>query len=164
MKRMALLIIGCMLVGTMSAQDLVANFLKKFEKETEFSIVNISPKMFELISVMADDEEEEGILKKLTGLKVISTEKNAGKYYKEASRMLASSDHEELMSVVDGTDNVQMFVKEKKKGLISSLIITIQEPDEFTMIGITGEIDLKQLSTISKTLNIDKLDKIDNLE
>lgn len=156
-----------MLVGTMSAQDLVADFLKKFEKETEFSIVNISPKMFELISAMAEDEdneEEVSILKKLTGLKVISAEKNAEKYYKEASRMLVSSDHEELMSVVDGTDNVQMFIKEKKKGVISSLIITIQEPTEFTMIGITGEIDLKQLSTISKTFNIEKLDKVDSMQ
>lgn len=164
MKRIILLIVGFMFIGTMSAQDLVADFLKKFEKETEFSIVNISPKMFELITTMAEDEEDANILQKLTGLKVISAEKNAEKYYKEATRMLNSSDHEELMSVIDGQDNVQMFVKEKKKGVISSLIITIQEPAEFTMIGITGEIDLKQLSTISKTLNIDKLDKIDDIQ
>lgn len=164
MKKIALLLLGIFLVNAVSAQDLISNFQKKHEKDAEFTIVNITPKMFEMISMMSEDNEEVGIIKSLTGLKVISSTKNPDKYFQDASKMLIASDHEELMSVIDSEDNIQMYIKEKKKGIISSLIITIAEPTEFTMIGITGDIDLKQISKLSKTFNIEQLEKIDSIK
>lgn len=111
MKKIALILMGVVMAGAISAQDMISNFQKKFEKEAEFSIVNITPKMFELISMMAD-EEDQGILQKLTGLKVITSTKMTDKLYKEAAKLLGSSDHEELMSVVDKEDNIQMYLQE----------------------------------------------------
>lgn len=165
MKKIALLLLGFVLVGTLSAQDLISNFQKKHEKEAEFSIVNITPKMFEMISMMSDDNDDEaGFIKNLTGLKLISSKKTPDKYFQDATKMLLASDHEELMSVIDKEDNIHMYVKEKKKGVISSLIIAIAEPAEFTLIGITGDIDLKQISKLSKTLNIEHLEKVDSIK
>lgn len=163
MKKIALLLLGCVLTCTLSAQDVVSNFQKKHEKDAAFTIVNITPKMFEMISMMSDDEEV-GIIQSLTGLKVISSTVTPDKYFQDATKMLLSSDHEELMSVIDNGENIHMYIKEKKKGIISSLVIAIGEPTEFTMIGITGDIDLKQISKLSKTFNIEQLEKIDSIK
>ncbi len=164
MKKIALLLLGFVLASTLSAQDLITNFQKKHEKDAAFTIVNITPKMFEMISMMSDDNEEVGIIQNLTGLKVLSSTKTPDKYFQDATKMLLASDHEELMSVIDNGENIHMYIKEKKKGVISSLIIAIAEPTEFTMIGITGDIDLKQISKLSKTFNIDQLEKIDSVK
>lgn len=161
MKKLVFIITTLLLLAaTARGNDIVAEFQKKYEKEAEFTVINISPKMFQLMGAMVDDEEK-SIIQDLTGLRMLTSEKNTKKYYNDAMKMLTSSKYEELMSVEDGKDNVRMFTMEKG-GIISSLIILIEDDEEFVMIGISGDIDLKKISSLSKTLKIDKLEKIDS--
>lgn len=161
MKKVLFLLAGLFLCVSMDAQQIIADFQKKYVKEGEFSIVNITSKMFQLIGSMATTEEQK-IIKDLDGLRVLSTEKDGDKYYKNALSMIEGSTHEELMSVEDGNEKMRMFTKEKD-GWISSLIIVTVDDQEFSMIGITGNIDLQKVASLSKTLNIDKLDKLEEL-
>ncbi|MCD7900300.1 MAG: DUF4252 domain-containing protein [Bacteroides sp.] len=161
MKKVLFLAAGLLLCLSVSAQQFIADFQKKYEKDAEFTIVNITSKMFQLIGSMATTEEQ-SIIKDLDGLRVITTEKNAEKHYKNAMKMVNSWDYEELMSMEESTEKMRMFTQEKD-GLISSLIIVTIDGKEFSLIGISGNIDLKKVASLSKTLNIDKLDKLDEI-
>jgi len=162
MKKIGIILIGLMIWGTAGAQEFVSEFQKKHEKDAEFTIVNITSKMFQLIGTMADATEE-SIISNLDGLRMISSKKNIKKYYKEAASDLARAGHEELMTVESENENIRMYTKDKK-GVISSLVIVIENPTEFTLIGISGKIDLKQLASLSKTLNIEHLEKLDSIQ
>ncbi|MDL2247618.1 DUF4252 domain-containing protein [Bacteroides sp. OttesenSCG-928-J23] len=161
MKKILVLIVGLFLWNSAGAQEIVSDFQKKYEKDSEFTIVNITSKMFQLIGAMASNEEM-SIIKDLDGLRVLSTDTKTGKHYKNAMSMLNASKYEELMSVEEGKEKVKMFTREKN-GTITSLVILTEDGGEFSMIGISGNIDLKRVASLSKTLNIEKLEKLEEV-
>lgn len=161
MKKLLLVLIGLGVWVSVSAQDFVVDFQKKYEKDAEFTIVNITTKMFQLIGAMAS-EDEQSIISDLSGLRVLTTEKDSQKHYRNAVSMIDKSDYEELMSVEESNERVRMFTKEKNN-LISSLVILTEDGGDFTLIGISGNIDLKKIASLSKTLNIEKLEQLEKV-
>ena len=65
--------IGLFLIGTCSvqAQDLVSDFLAKTKENKVFTQVNISSRMFQMISEITDAETE-SIIRNLTGMKMLT--------------------------------------------------------------------------------------------
>ncbi|NDW13737.1 DUF4252 domain-containing protein [Bacteroides sp. 214] len=163
MKKIGLIVVAMMLWGVASSQEFVNDFQKDFGKEAGFSVVSISPKMFQLVASISDDTEEVNIIKNLTGLKLLSTEKNCDKLYKEALKRLNASGLEELITVEDSEDNVKIYIKEEGKH-ISSLVILTTDTSDFTLIEIIGKIDLKEIASLSKTLNIEQLDNLNHIK
>lgn len=161
MKKILLLLIGLSVWTFANAQDFVVDFQKKYEKDAEFSIVNITSKMFQLIGAMAS-EEEQSIISDLSGLRVLTTERDALRHYKNAITMIEKTNYEELISVEEGKEKVRMFTQEKDR-MISSLLILTKDENEFTLIGISGNIDLKKIASLSSTLNIEKLGKLEGI-
>lgn len=161
MKKLLIAMVGLLLCVSVNAQQLVADFQKKYEKNANFSVVNITAKMFQLIGSMGTDEEQ-SVIKDLDGLRVITTEKNAKKHYKNALSMVQAADYEELMNTEEENERMVIYMKEEEE-IISSLIILTENMQEFSMIGISGNIDLKKLASLSETLNIKKLNKLESV-
>ena len=76
--------IGLFLIGTCSvqAQDLVSDFLAKTKENKVFTQVNISSRMFQMISEITDAETE-SIIRNLTGMKMLTTEQETDRYFQE---------------------------------------------------------------------------------
>lgn len=163
MKKLVILILLCFCGLWASAQNLVEDFFKKFGDSGVFTIVNVNAKMFSLIADITDPETE-GIIKNLTGFRLLKTESkmaNAHSYYQEALALLKDKkEYEELMRVQEKIEDVRIYVREVK-GIVTELVVLVFNPREFVLMGFTGNIDLKQISKLSKTVNVSGMEYLD---
>jgi hypothetical protein len=124
--------------------------------------------MFGLFTNMeADTPEDKEVLEaisKLKGLRVLAKDNtdNARALYKEAFSLVPSKEYEELMSVRDKDKDMKFMIKESG-GKISELLMIAGGSNDFMVMSLFGEIDLKQISRIGKKMNIDGLENLEKM-
>jgi hypothetical protein len=82
--------------------------------------------------------------------------------YKEAFSLVPSKEYEELMSVRDKDKDMKFMIKESG-GKISELLMIAGGSNDFMVMSLFGEIDLKQISRIGKKMNIDGLENLEKM-
>ena len=152
--------IGLFLIGTCSvqAQDLVSDFSAKTKENKVFTQVNISSRMFQMISEITDAETE-SIIRNLTGMKMLTTEQETDRYFQEVRTMLQKRkpEYEELMSILEEGEQVWMYVREKNKEIVE-LVILVGGKEEFMLMSFCGVIDLKKISRLAKAVNVEGME------
>lgn len=152
--------IGLFLIGTCSvqAQDLVSDFWAKTKENKVFTQVNISSRMFQMISEITDAETE-SIIRNLTGMKMLTTEQETDRYFQEVRTMLQKRkpEYEELMSILEEGEQVWMYVREKNKEIVE-LVILVGGKEEFMLMSFCGVIDLKKISRLAKAVNVEGME------
>ena len=105
-----------------------------------------------------EDQEIVDAISKLKGLKVLGKENtsDAKALYKEAYGLVSSNSYEELMSVRDDDHDMKFFIRESG-GKINELLMVMGGKDDFMLLSLFGEIDLKQISRIGRKMNVDGL-------
>lgn len=165
-------LVGVMMMAAsfaVQAQDAISKFFTKYQNDETFSQVNISSKMFSLMANLdvenPEDKEMVDMISKIKGLRILAKEeaRNSRELYKEALGMIPQKEFEELMTVRDKDNDMKFFIKESG-GKISELIMVSAGNEEFMVLSLFGEIDLKQVSKISKKMNIDGLEHLDNVK
>jgi hypothetical protein len=150
------------------AQDAISKLFAKYQNDESFSQVNISSKMFGLVTNLeADKPEDKEVLQaisKIKGLRIIGKENtsDAKALYKEAFALINTKEFEELMSVRDKDHDMKFFIKESG-GKISELVMIMGGTDDFMVMSIFGEIDLKQISKIGKSMDVGGLEHLEKL-
>jgi len=158
----------CSLVAS-AQNDAIAKFFSKYQSDESFSQVTISGKMFSMMANLDGDTPEEkamiSSISKIKGLKILSKSeaRNSRELYKEAISMIPSNSFEELMSVRDKDKDMKFFTKEAG-GKISELVMVMGGNDEFMVLTVFGEIDLKEISKIGKSVNIDGLENLEKVK
>ncbi|MDR0981628.1 MAG: DUF4252 domain-containing protein [Culturomica sp.] len=143
---------------------IVSNFQKKHKETNDFKTMTIGPKMFELAASLSyEDDPEANIIRKLTGLKILSTESNGDVLYNDAVKMLNDKNYYNLMEVSEEQQTLRMFTNKKGKD-ITEFIMIINEGGDFTMIGIRGNINLKEIAKISNRIKVNGLANIKKLD
>ena len=156
--------LGMSLQG-MSQADAITKYFNQYVEDTSFTVVYISPKMFQLISKLSEDEVDadvQAVIKDLKGLKVLATERNGMKYYNEAINKINVKEYEELMTVRDGDQNVRFVVKERND-VIEELLLLVGAPEQFVMISFVGKINLDQILKLSKSADISGLEHLEKV-
>jgi hypothetical protein len=69
---------------------------------------------------------------------------------------------EELMMVTDADENFQFSIKEKG-GIISELMMVAGGKKQFIVMSLYGEIDLKNISKIARSMNVNGLQNLEKL-
>jgi hypothetical protein len=168
MKRTVAVAVMTMIVSGAFAQDAISKFFSKYQNDESFNQVNISSKMFGLITNMEvetpDDKDIVEAISKLKGLKILAKDnaRNARELYKEAFGMIPK-DYEELMTVRDKDKDMKFLIKESG-GKISELLMVMGGNEEFMVMSLFGEIDLKQVSRIGKKMDVKGLDQLHRLD
>lgn len=171
-KHMKKLLMGMvMLVGSVSAKaqgDAVTKFFSKYQDNAEFTQVTVSSKMFGLFTNMEvekpEDKEILEAISKIKGLRVIAKDdaRDSRELYKEALSIVPK-DYEELMFVRDKDQDMKFLIKESG-GKISELLMIAAGNDDFKMLSLFGEIDLKKVSKIGSKMSIDGLEHLRKME
>ena len=150
------------------AQDAISKFFSKYQTDESFSAVTVSSKMFGLFTNMeADTPEDKEILEaisKLKGLKILAKEdaRTARALYKEAFTLIPVKEYEELMSV--RTDDKDMkFFNKQTGGKISELLRVVGGNEQFMVMSLFGEIDLKQIGRIGKKMDVKGLEHLEKM-
>ena len=155
-------------IAASAQNDAIAKFFTKYQSDETFSQVTISGKMFSMMANLTGDTDEEkamiSSISKIKGLKILSKNeaRNSRELYKEAISMIPSNSFEELMAIRDKDKDMKFYTKEAG-GKISELVMVMGGNDEFMVLTIFGEIDLKEIAKIGKSVNIDGLQNLEKV-
>lgn len=112
-----------------------------------------------------EDQEVLDAISKLKGLKILAKDetRDARGLYDEANKMLPKSEYEELMYVRDKDKDMRFFINEKG-GKINELVMIAGGSNDFMLLSVFGEIDLKQISKIGSKMDVDGLKDLERLK
>ncbi len=173
MKKLALLLVFIVAPMVASAQ----NAFDAFENDKDVSSVVVTKNMFKLLSKIdleSDDPEVKEYMElvdNLENIKIYTTENPvvAGRMNSAvASYISKSKGLAELMRVKDDGNNIKFYSKEgKNENFVSELLMHLQgdvDGKNMTVImSITGNIDLKKISKLTKDLNVPGGDALKNV-
>lgn len=168
MKR--IILITGILVGwstmVLATDVITKHFKEQFDTDNTMR-VSVSKKMFELFTeIEPGDEHEKEILEaisKLDGFKAFGIEGDDPLTHMDgAIKKIMSDGFEELMSVKDKEQSAVFLIKEED-GLISELVMVMAEKKQFVVMSLYGEIDLKNVSKLTKSLNISGMNHFKDL-
>ncbi len=168
MKNYLLLIslLICQVMAVNGQNDAIEKFYEQYMDDPDFTSIYISNKMFSLMSELPLDEDDRHIKKQLEdlkGLRILTSDNiNGLRMYEEATRKLVHNGYEELMVIKEGNDESKFLVLEKE-GKIRELLLISGDRREFFILSMIGIIDLKTIAKISKSMDIDGMDKFEKL-
>jgi len=168
-KYMVGIVMAVMSIAVQAQDNAISKFFTKYQGDESFSQVTVSSKMFGLFTNMdAEKPEDKEILdaiSKIKGLRVLAKQetRDARALYKEAMTMIPVKEYEELMTVRDKDKDMKFFIKETS-GKISELVMVMGGNEEFMVLSLFGEIDLKQISRIGRKMDIDGLDHLEKMK
>lgn len=168
MKTIVAVVILMVSVTASRGQDVITKFFNKYQNDETFTNVNISSKMFGLFTEMeaetTEDKEVLEAISKLKGLKILAKQnaRNSRELYKEALSLVPKN-FEELMSVRDKDKDMKFMIQENG-GKISEMLMIVGGNEEFMILSLFGEIDLKQISRIGSKMQIKGLENLHNID
>lgn len=170
MKQIIILFSIIFIAFTSNAQNnAIDKFFSKYQDDEDFTHVTITARMFGLFANLDAEEQEDkellDAISRVKGLKILAKDdaENGNELYKEAFELIPANDYDELMSIRDKDNNMKFLIKEKD-GIITELLMVIGGDDEFLLLSLVGDIDLKQISKLSKTMNIEGFEKLRHLD
>ena len=169
MKKLILLFTALCLTLIMQAQtNPIDEMFNKYSEKQGFTVVSISSKMFSMFANQDTEKKDaDNVINKLKSIKILSVEdsllnKNLN-FYTELSKKLDLSVYEELMVVKEGPDITKFLIRQNGK-IISELLVITGGPGGNSLISIKGELNLKNISDLSKDIGIQELKTLDNIE
>ena len=145
----------------------------KFEDYDDVTTVVVTQKAFQMLKKISSDSEEgkefNNLVSGLKDLKVFTTEnvKIAGEMQATFDKYLSQAKLSELMRVKDKDANVKIYVREgKDDDHVSEFLMLVNEVNaaekhngdhgnpEVVIISLTGDIDLNNISKLTKEMNI----------
>lgn len=164
-----MLVASCISVAAAAQANAIDKYFSQYVNDENFTVVYISPKMFQMIDKLKidglDDEEGKAIMdvaKDLRGLRILTTDVNPLKYYKEAKAKINTNEYEILMTVRDKDgENVEFYVKElagSNGNVFEEFFLLVGGQDEdFVLISFVGKIDLAKISKLAESIESDDL-------
>ena len=171
MKYVGIIII--LFIGASSSYgqaDAIDKYFSKYKDDESFTMVYISPKMFNMFSKVSEsmdedeDKEIKAMLANLKGLKILTSEKNSTALYEEAIATINTKGYEELMTVRSDGDHVKFLVKDTDDGNTIQELLLLVGGDEFVLMSFVGDIDLKTIGRLAKSMDIKHVDKLEKLD
>lgn len=156
-------------LSTYAQNDAITKFFNQYAEDERFTVVYISPKMFQMVSKIETNDEDwnkvREVIKDLGGLRVLTADSigDGVAMFKEAIGKVPAKEYEELLTVRDGQEHVRFMIKENND-VINELLLLVGAPDEFTMLSFTGKINLDKISSLAKTLDVDGTEHLDKLK
>lgn len=152
---------------TLAQKSPVDELFDKYSGKEGFTSVYITSYMFSMFSNLeTDDPEFDALVKNLKGIKILATDDSYNgnaNFYKEIIDKLPMSVYKELMVIKEKDQDVKFLINENN-GKIVELLLIAGGKDENALISIQGNIDLKTISKLSKSMQIDGLEHLKEID
>ena len=171
MKRIIVFFVSAIIAINIQSQSPADEVFDKYSGVEGFTTVYISKYMFDLFKDLdnenVNDEMQEAI-SRLNSIKILATDDDPGtktniNLYEEVMKNLPEEEYKELMVIKEKNEKVEFLIREKGNKIIE-LLLLVDSPDESVMISIQGDIDMKNISKITKSLNIEGMEKLEEME
>ncbi len=149
------------------SQTPIDELFDKYSGTDGITSVYITSYMFSMFSDLeTDDPEFDELVKNLKGIKILATDEtytgNAN-FYKEIINKLPMDQYKELMVIKEKDQDVKFLVNEKD-GKIVELLLIVGGKGENAIISIQGNIDIKNISKLSRSMNINGLEHLEEID
>jgi hypothetical protein len=146
----------------------IDEMFNKYSDKEGFTVVTISGKMFSMFSSLDDENKDaDNVISKLKSIRILTVEdtllNKTINFYSELSKKLDMSAYEDLMSVKEGRDVTRFLIKQAGNA-ISELLVITGGPGGNSLISIKGNLNLKNISDLSKDIGIDELKSLDKID
>jgi hypothetical protein len=145
--------------------DAISKYFSKYMDDESFTMVYVSPKMFNLVSKLDIDDMDADVkelLKGIKGLRILTTENDPMAYYHEAVANFGISEYESLMTVRSDNEKVNFLIK-SNDDIVEELLLLVGG-DEFVMLSFIGNIDLNKISKLAGSMDIDGMEHLEKIE
>jgi hypothetical protein len=149
-----------------NAQSPVDKLFEKYSGKDGFTTVYISQYMFDMFKdVNTNDKDFDDLVKNLKSIRILAVENENAipkgtNFYKEIMKVLPVEQYKELMVIKEKDQDIKFLVKESN-GKISELLM-VAGGKENVFICILGNIDMKSIAKLSKSLNIQGIKPLEN--
>lgn len=150
----------------MAQTDAIDKFFSDYEDNENFSVVYVSPKMFQMITKVAGEEMEDDIMdviKDIKALKILRTEVNSKAIYKEASSRIKTNEYEVLLTAREEGQNIK-FLTKTSQDIVQELLLIVGGDEEFILLSFVGNLDLDKISKLASSLDLDGAEHLKQLK
>ena len=151
-----------------SQQSPVDKLFDKYSGKDGFTTVYITQYMFEMFrNVETNDKDFDNLVKGLKSIRILSVEDKKAipantNFFKEIMKDLPVDQYKELMVVKEKDQEVKFLIKENQGKIVEFLLVSGGKDN--TLICIQGNIDMKSLSKLSKSLNINGMKPLEKMD
>ena len=165
-------ILAMVFPALLMAQSPADALFDKYSGQDGFTSVYITQAMFSLFADVDTDEDESGfmdLVKNLKSIKILTVDHDSTmkapqvNFYSEIMKDFPKSKYEELMVVKKSDQDVTFYIRKEGK-IISELLMVIGGKGDNALISIQGDIDLKSISKLSHSLNIEGMENLEEID
>lgn len=176
LTKIALTIGMLILVAFTNAQTSPTDALfEKYGSKDGFTTVHVAKELFSMFAEISKESTDveikdlEQVLNKLNYIRVLMFDPNTKKgdlfnQFKKDMDGIKLQGFTELMTVKETGNEFKFMVKKTSAGKISELILLINGAKESGFVTINGEIDLKSVAKLSKSMNIKGLENLQKIK
>jgi hypothetical protein len=160
-----------------SAQSPIDKVYEKYAGQEGITAVSFNKEMFQMFQQMsmgdsanADIKNAKLILEQLTGIKVLmfkfdslSVSKGVA-MFNEFAGVFNPKDYKELMTVQEGREYFKFMTKSAGGDKVSEFVMLLKDKTEVGVISLTGNIDLGDISNMSKFMNIKGMENLKKMK
>ncbi|HLF33408.1 MAG TPA: DUF4252 domain-containing protein [Cyclobacteriaceae bacterium] len=169
-------LLGVLFFAGLSLQGLgqsnaLLEFHNKYKDYGDYFSFRIEGGLLKALSRIETDDPEAGdfleMISKIDAIDIHSIHVKESDFgesdFREITRKIKKEKFEDLITVV-GEDKKINFLVRESGGKITDLLLIINHPEEFTLLNISGEIDLSTISKLSKCMDFKGSGDLANLD
>ncbi|HZK06863.1 MAG TPA: DUF4252 domain-containing protein [Bacteroidales bacterium] len=159
--------------ATAQAQNVTDALFDKYGAKDGFTTVHVTKELFSLFAEITQEAEGEDmqelnkVVQGLEYIRILMLEDTVQSLrlieFKNELNGVKLKDFSELMTVNEGGESVKFMIRKNGKN-INELLLIINQPNEAGFISITGNIDLKTIAKLSKSMNIDGMKNLEKIK
>lgn len=173
MKTIALMIGLVGLTVGANAQSIMDKLYDKYSGTEGYTSVYISKYMFDMFrnnetTTGSQEDDMERLISNLNCIKILVTDDDPAtpapvNLYQEIMKVLPSSPYKEVMVVKEKDQDIKFYAKEEKNKVVE-LLLVLGGKDESVLISIQGDIDMKNISKLAKSMNIEGMENLEKID
>lgn len=161
MKKLILILAVVLPMAVLAQKSPVDKLFEKYANQKGITTVNISGKLLGFAGKLdVGDAATSDMISSLKGIRILTVEDDELNkkidFYAELEKdgFFKNNDYEPLMEVTEENEVVRFLAKDAGNGKLSDLLLVVGG-DENSLISISGIIDPKNISKITKAVDID---------
>jgi hypothetical protein len=170
MKKIIVMLLALLPLLGMAQKSQLNSLFDKYSGQEGYTSVYITSYMFDLFSKLADEDEAdfENVTKGLKSIKILTISNQLDKsaqdaFYSEIQKALPASVYKDFMIVKDGKQEVAFKVRDEGSK-ISEFVMIVKDPNEPVLMFLEGDINLKQIAKMSKSMDIKGFEHLEKIE
>lgn len=166
-------ILMALMPSVTKAQSAIDGLYEKYAGKDGFTSINVSPEMFQMLSGLSMNDSSKDAVQAMSAIKQIKSLKmlvykpqdstKAPEFYHVIQKMVPTTGFKDLMTINSHGNNLKFLARQNQDGKIKELLMIVSGSHETMIMSMTGLIDMKTISEISKSVNIQGMNNLQKL-